>query len=266
MRKLAILLGPMLLTGPASAQVDAKREAAPMPVVVDPVVDAHLTAWQKRWKEIDNLTVAFELTREETLLRSKKTYSGNMVVMKPNMLRMRLENPNDPADYHAYLYDGKTTFINDGGRKAVTSLTLPPFRNPPDKEDKLQQWLNRWFSRVNITEAFSAMAVPSDVRRTYRIKLIKPEKPDKNYLYFELEPMRPHHPLFDKAMIAVYSPTVAEEFRSWVYLPAKVVLTKNNNESFETWTITQYRLNRADLTKDDFQYVDPGPDWQKPKK
>jgi len=91
----------------------------------DPKVVAHFKAWEAKMAGLENLYTTCEVTREEILLRKKKQYTGSVVVMKPNLARMRIVAANDPNDYEAYLCDGKSVFVYEGLRKVLTQHVIP---------------------------------------------------------------------------------------------------------------------------------------------
>jgi hypothetical protein len=84
------------------------------------------------------------------------------------------------------------------------------------------------------------------------------DPPDPNYLYVGCEPT---DRFAARLKLAIFSPT-GKESRPWAYLPAMIVATDENDDQVTTWTFSDYRLDRADITPADFVREDPPPGWR----
>jgi TIGR03009 family protein len=216
----------------------------------DPQVVAHLKAWEAKMAGLKVMYTQCEVTREETLLRKAKKYSGSVVCMKPNYARMRISSPTDTNDWEAYLSNGKNIYVYNGSRKELTWYDIPA-GNTGVGDNLLMEFMS------------GSLTADAALRR-FDMKLVQPATPDENYLFFEVKPrLTRDKQEFETMQLVLYSPTIKKELQPWTYLPRMVQLTKNNKELVETWNFTQPTLNDERYTVKDFQPVDPGKDWQK---
>ena len=71
-----------------------------------------------------------QLVRRNTVQKREKNYTGNVMCLKPNLARMRIEGrpapgqKADPNEYEAYISTGKAVYQYDGLAKEVTEIKL----------------------------------------------------------------------------------------------------------------------------------------------
>jgi TIGR03009 family protein len=236
---------------PGSGQGTVTPVALQAPAAPDPKVVAHFKAWETKMAGLQNLYTTCEVTREEAILRKKKQFTGSVVVMKPNLARMRIEAANDPKDYEAYLCDGKSIYVYDGSKKVVTQHVIPAGAVGGGGDNLLMDFMS---GKLTADDAF----------RRFDIKLLTPAKPDPNYIFFEIKPRFPRDKQdFETLKLVLFSPELPKELQYLAYLPRMIVTASTNNERIETWSFTNPQPDVQGYTKEHFKPVDPGKDWQK---
>ena len=96
-------------------------------------LDYHLDEWEKA-SAVENVRAGVDLKRTTGLLAKKTTeYKGVVLCMKPNFVRLRLEDAKEPKDYEAYISDGKRLYVYDGLAKTVTETALTSRLNSRDE-------------------------------------------------------------------------------------------------------------------------------------
>jgi TIGR03009 family protein len=73
-------------------------------------LDAHLAAWEKKTKSLENFHSQFQLNIKDAVFKRERSYSGTMLVMKPNLARMRREDLANPRDYEAWIWNEKAAY------------------------------------------------------------------------------------------------------------------------------------------------------------
>jgi TIGR03009 family protein len=220
------------------------------PAAPDPQVVAHLKAWEAKMAGLQNLYTKCEVTREEAILKKKKTLTGEVVCMKPNFARMRIDSTIDPKDWEAYVCDGKVIYAFDGLGKVIKRYKIPAGNNGAG--DNL------------LMEFMSGSLTADGALRRFDVKILAPNPPQPDYLFFEIKPRQVRDKQeFEVLKLVLFSPTIRKDLQQWAYLPRMVVMTKNNNEQIETWQFPEPRPDVPGYLPKHFQ-VDqlPGKDWK----
>ncbi|HEY2784277.1 MAG TPA: TIGR03009 domain-containing protein [Fimbriiglobus sp.] len=227
----------------------------PPAVPVDPMVLAHLKAWQAKMESLQNLYTTCELTKEDRVLKKSHKFSGSVICMKPNLARMRLDSATDPNDYSAWVCDGKAVYAYDGNKKILTQYNIPAGTNGIG--DNL------------LMEFMSGSLTANGALRRFDVTLISPEKPDPNYLFFQIKPkLAKDKQDFETLKLVLFSPTIKPDLQYLAYIPAMVQMATTNNEKVETWNFFDPAKSRfpqpnvKGLKLSDFKPVNPGRDWK----
>jgi TIGR03009 family protein len=228
--------------------VALQPQAPPNPIVV-----AHLKAWEKKMAGLQNLYATCEQKQEDRVLKKVKTYTGSVVCMKPNLARMSIALVNDPKDHIGYLCDGKAVYEYNGLEKKLTQYNIPP--GASGVGDNL------------LMEFMSGSLTADDVLRRFDIKILTPAKPDANYLYFEVKPrLAKDKQDFETLKLVFFSPELDPKLQYLSYLPAMVEIAGTNNERVLTWSfVADGKLpqpNVNGIKAAEFKPVNPGKDWQ----
>src|SRR5207237_271676 len=106
-----------------------------------------------------------------------------------------------------------------------------------------------------LLEFMSGAMTAADVAQRFEMKLVKE---DQFYIYLEVKPTLPKDQQeFDSLILVLFNAGV----KGLDYLPAKVRMTRGNNQEVEEWTFKQPMPNAAGIKKEDFKYVEPPKEW-----
>ncbi len=213
--------------------------AAPLPAALE----AHLKAWEAKSVSIVNMYTECEMVRKNLILRKEATFTGSIVCMKPSLARMKLENKADKADYLAYICDGTSVYEYSGRDKAVTQHKIPP-GGKNNVGDNL------------LIEFMSGKMTADDVKSRFDIKLVKEEE---FYVHLQIGPKQERDKQeFESMLLVLFS----EKAKDMAYLPAVVVMQKNNAQELDQWTFKKPMSNVQGIKQADFSYQPPPKDWQ----
>jgi TIGR03009 family protein len=212
---------------------------APHEKVEETVLDRHLAAWAEKTSGITNLRAAITLKRTEAVFKKDTNYRGVVLWMKPNFVRLRLDNSDDPTktDYEAYIHDGKAVYVYNGAQKTITQIDLPP-------KGLLQRLLTD-----NPTLDFLTGMKAKDAKERFDITLFKT---DEHYIYFDIKPrLSKDRQEFERLRVALYGPDTATA--KFAYLPAQLYVLKPNGDS-ESWTFTNPQVDIESVDEKAFQF------------
>jgi TIGR03009 family protein len=213
---------------------------APAPHLAPELV-AHLTAWEKVMQGASNFYCK-DVTKVHKNLITKKemTEAGEIMCLKPNMARMRMEKKPapgqkaDPNEYIAYICTGQEVYEYNGAEKVVTVYKL----NNGGVGDNL------------ILEFISGSLKAADVARRFDLKLLKQ---DEHYVFLEIKPRLPRDQAeFETMILVLFKPNLPQA-PHLAYLPRTVVMRKRDQE--ETWDFPQPTVGAQGITKDHFKFV-----------
>lgn len=204
----------------------------------------HLLAWEKRTVALQTLYTTCEREVKNAVTQKTATYSGAIRCMKPNLAYLRIDNAVKKDDFAAYICDGKNVYEYSGADKTMKQHPIPA-GGKGNVGDNL------------LLEFMSGAMTAADIAQRFQLKLIQE---DKNYVYLDVKPtIAKDQQEFDSLVLVLFNAGV----NGWDYLPAKVRMTRNNNQEIEEWTFKQPMPNAAGIKKEDFKYVEPPKDWQK---
>jgi TIGR03009 family protein len=209
----------------------------------DPALMAHLTAWERVMQAATNFYCKdVTLVRKNLALKREAAYTGEIMCLKPNMARMRIEKkpaPDqrpDPNDYTAYICTGKEVYEYDGMAKVVTEYKLH----------------NGGVGDNLLLEFMSGALKADDVVQRFDLKLVKQ---DANYLYLEIKPRLPRDKTeFDAMILVLFQPNLPNLERL-AYLPRTVVIRKGNGQEEETWGFPNPAVSVPGISVDHFKFV-----------
>jgi TIGR03009 family protein len=216
----------------------------------DPKLVAHLMAWEKRMKELDNLMCDVDKTEQDNVLKREMKKVGKIFVMKPNYAWMRLDRapgmPADPNDFQTWISDGKSIYEYMGRTKEMVEFKLSP---------------NGGIQGNLLFEFMSGSITTAGALRRFDMKLLGQ---DTNYVHIEIKPTLPNDRTeFETMVLTFVSPEIAPQFQHLRYLPASVRMNKNGNRESEIWQFTRNaQVNLKNLTADQFRKQTPPADWK----
>lgn len=224
-------------TVPAAAQ-------APL----DPALVAHLQAWERVMAGTTNFYTECGLTRKNLIRKQETRYTGSIMCLKPNLARMRLDEKPDPGEkpdpngYTAYISTGRAVYEYDGLQKKVTEYLLP----------------NGGVGDNLLLTFISGTMRANDIARRFDLKLTKE---DQHYVYLDVFPRETRDKAeFEKLTLVLFGRNVPNPAAA--YLPAMVVMRRNNGQEEEVWEFTRPRVNVEGIKPTDFQFVPPPKDWK----
>lgn len=219
--------------------------AAVGPAALPPALVNHLNAWEARHKQVQNLYTDCELVKRDLLTRKEKVLTGKIMCMKPNLAWLKIEAKGNPADFEAYICDGKSVFAYEAGTKTVTEHRIPK-ANPTSVGDNL------------LLEFMSGAMSADDVTKRFDLALVKEEE---FYVHIRVKPRLPRDlQEFESLTLVLHGPKTAG--MGLDYLPKVVILRGNNGQTEEQWTFVKPMANVAELRKEHFQYAKPPQGWQ----
>jgi TIGR03009 family protein len=243
MRPVGIAVAATLLAVLAArAQPPAAPPAAPgVPPApaADPRVDAHLLGWQKTMGGVSNFHAKFELDRTDSVFKKKRSYTGSVLCMKPNLARLRIDSTTDKNDYEAYICNGKSIYEYNGLQKTITEFKLSTA--PGAGADNL------------MLDFLSGMTADAAKKR-FQIAVFNE---DPNYVYLDIKPvLAKDRQEFEQVRFALFGPRVQAPFTP--YLPAQVFVQKPNGDQ-EMWKFSGQQTNVPGVDAKAFEFVNiPG--------
>jgi TIGR03009 family protein len=221
----------------------APAAAQPAPPIAPEMV-AHLAAWEKVMQGATNFYCKdVSVVRKNLVLKKESAYSGEIMCLKPNMARMRLQRTPaggqkaDPNDYTAYICTGQEVYEYDGQAKVVTEYKL---RNGGVGDNLLLEFM-------------SGSLKTRDVLERFELKHLQPNAP--NYIYLEIKPRLPRDKAeFETMILVLFQPNIPKA-EAQAYLPRTVVIRKNNGQEEETWDFPMPAVSVPGVTKDHFKFI-----------
>ena len=218
--------------GPADPPPATAEEAA---------LAGHLAAWEKKKASVTSLRAGVALKRTDAVFKKDTSFTGAVLLKKPNFAALRLENAGDPtkAGYEAYRCDGKAIYAYNGGQKTITEVALPP------------QWPFRWLGAgTNPVLALLTGVTTPALKERFDIRLFKA---DAHYIYLDFKPRRDEDGReFRHLRLALFGP--GEATAKLAYLPAQVYILKPGGDA-EVWTFTDPQVDAPDIDEQAFQFV-----------
>lgn len=218
------------------------------------VLDAHLANWEQATAKATSYSGKFELIRTAFPLHRQHKYSGTLLLMKPKLFRICIQNMKDREDFEAYIFDGKSLYNYDWKSKTVTELPVGVELFPGFKMKLLEQ--------TPVLDLFLNLKT-SEVKKRYHIKQFHGDFP--NDVYLDIKPtLAKDKQEFEQLRIALHGPHVKEPLIP--YMPAALWLLKPNGDT-EHWRFHDQEVNvKLDgkvLGTQHFQYEVPkGEGWK----
>jgi TIGR03009 family protein len=194
-------------------------------------LDAHLAGWERAIAGVKSLRCDLTLTRKD--FGGESSYTGSLLAMRPNYLRLRLDSRADPKDYEAFIGDGKSLFAYNGLQRTVA-------------EHKPDSWFFSILSRNILIDLLRGMTVRA-LKARFEVHLFKE---DANYLYLEIKPLHENEKQDLRLLrVALYQPTHSE----LAYLPAQVYLLRPSGDT-EQWKLSNLTTNLLAISEVSFQF------------
>jgi TIGR03009 family protein len=183
------------------------------------------------------------LTRKEPVFNKERTYSGQVLCMKPNFAILRLDNLANKDDYEAYVCNGQAIYEYNGLQKTVTEWKLNPNPGAGGGDNLMLDFLSGMKSAA--------------AKQRFQITLFKE---DAHYVYLDIKPLLPKdRQEFEQARFALFGPNTP-----FPYLPAQMYLAKPSGDT-EVWKFTNPQTNIPGVEPKHFQYKPvPGFELKKP--
>lgn len=211
---------------------------------VDPKLLAHLNAWEQVMGSMSNFRADFDLTRTEATFGKKTELFGQVLCMKPNLARLRLDDKLNKAAFEAFICNGKAVYHYVGSDKQVVVYPIPQNGAAGGGDNLMLDFLSGMKANVALAR--------------FDISLYKE---DKYYVYLMIKPKLPRDKQeFEEVRFAVYGPELPPTDKHKLYLPAMVWLKKPNGDT-EMWTFKSPQTNLVGVAAKDFEFVQPPKDW-----
>ncbi|HET6573929.1 MAG TPA: TIGR03009 domain-containing protein [Fimbriiglobus sp.] len=231
---------PIATSQPGGAHLPAPGAAAPAPQPA-PELLAHLTGWEKVMQAASSFYCNGVTKVHKNRITRKETIEvGEIMCLKPNMARMRMEakpapgQKADPNAYMAYICTGQEVYEYDGNAKVITVYKLA----------------NGGVGDNLILEFISGSLKAADVVKRFDLKLLKQ---DDNYVYLEIKPRLPRDQAEFESMILVLFKPNLPQFPHLAYLPRTVEMRKR--DQVETWDFPQPTVVAKGITREHFKFV-----------
>jgi TIGR03009 family protein len=239
MPRARLILAAVFAAAPALAQ-------APPAPQVDPKAAPYLAGWEQVMVGAASFSCkSVELVRQNAVLRTEKTYTGEVACLKPGMAYLKLvRKPTpgakpDPNDFTVYVSTGQAIYEYDGTARLVTELK-------PAAAGKNNLLLDLLAGAIR----------PGDVGRRFDVKLVGE---DTTYVYLEFGARQPEDKAeFQTLTLALFKPGG----RVAAFLPAQVRVLKPNGQEIEDWKFTDPKVNDDGLKAANFFFVQPPPGWK----
>lgn len=216
----------------------------------DPKLVAHLVAWEKRMKEIENVVCDIDKTEKDNVLKREMKKVGKIYVMKPNLAWMRLDRapsmPPDATDFETWISDGKSIYQYEGRVKKMTEFQLAG---------------NGGLQGNLLFEFMSGSMTAQAALKRFDMSLLGE---DANYVHMQIKPININDKSeFEVMTISFVSPAIAASFQHLRYLPAAVSMSRNNNKESEIWQFTRNaQVNVKEIQPAMFRKQPIPPDWK----
>src|SRR6185312_4628137 len=109
----------------AAASLAALCFAAMPPAEI--VLNAHLANWEKATAKANSYSGKFTMTRTTVPFGKDHIYEGRLLLMKPNLFRISIQEVHQRDTYQAFICDGKSIFIYNWSTKTATVFPLSDF-------------------------------------------------------------------------------------------------------------------------------------------
>jgi TIGR03009 family protein len=216
---------------------------------------AHLAGWEKVMQGADNFYCK-DVTKvhKNRITKRTTTETGEVLCLKPNMARLRLEKKADPNDYIAYICTGRAVYEYDGAAKIVTEYGLA---GGEGNDNLIFNFLARAFVVENrVFDPLSGILKADGAAGRFEIKLARQ---DKNYIYLDLMPRLPRDKAaFQSITLVLYQPT----HRKQAYLPTHIRIVGVNGDQLDDWRFTDPAVNVKEIEPDTFEYAEPPVGWK----
>jgi TIGR03009 family protein len=231
----------------------ATISAGPATVVtapgLDPRLAGHLTAWQTRERQVTSVFAEGEMVRKNTLTRREDASSATVMRMKPDRLWVQVRRTVHPADFEAYISDGKSLFCYHSAVKSVME-----FRTPMAVTDTFP-----------VLDFLSGQMTADRLARRFDLKLAREEE---SYVQIQVMPRTPKDAQrFESMLLVLYTPAAARKLGAdLAYLPKRLRVVRLNGQDMEEWTFAdRQKVNNSGVTADCFQFQEPPEGWKKRK-
>jgi TIGR03009 family protein len=226
-----------LVAAPVAAPVAAQQWS--------PQLTAHIDAWEAKNKTINSFYTDAECVRTNTIKQKDQVYDAVIMCMKPNLARMGLTNRANKADYMAWICDGTVVCEYDSLGMKMVQHSIPPGGKGGVGDNLLLEFM-------------SGLMTANDIKQRFAVSL---EKEDVNYVYLTILPQLQKDRLeFDKMTLVLYGPRIARP--GWEYLPAVVLMSKNDGQETEKWTFKEPKINNPGIKKEQFVPTAPPKNWK----
>jgi TIGR03009 family protein len=209
--------------------------APPAAPTADPVLDGHLENWSKTLAKASNFSAKFDLARTESTFKKQRDYTGQVLIMKPNLARISIGSVADKGDFEAYICNGKSLFEYNWKAKSITEIPIAQGQGD------------------NLMVDFLGGMTAAAAKKRFHIKQFNPT--DKNYVYFDIKPTLPKDQQeFEHIRFALYAPTVQAPHKP--YMPAQMYMLKPSGDT-EMWVFKDQAVDVPGIAEKHFQYEAP---------
>jgi TIGR03009 family protein len=236
---------------PPEPQAPAPKPKPAAAPPIDPAIAAHLAAWEKASAGTTNVRADFTLKKKGPAFEGERVFNGSVLFMSPRFFRMRMDDQDNPADYEAYICDGKSVYAYSGLNRTVIEFPLPKLAGPPALGGGLASRLlirvtGMWDQPPLL---FVNRVMARALQDRFEVRLFKE---DRFYVYLEFLPRTAAEKAeFEKVRVALILPTAGPLYEP--YAPAEVWVRKPNGDE-ETWRVIGVKRNLPGVEEKMFVY------------
>ena len=230
-------------------------------------------AWEKALSNVANLRFEFTRTTTDPVFKKERTWTGKLLFKKPNSWVCRIDSDEDPTktEFGMSICDGKSLFVYEGQLKTVLEYRITKdgsvdLLNAEQKDRIAEAKANvtdpvekaAWKKWEHVFKSFAENTIPKlpeiiyggslkNLKQRFIITLLKE---DDNYYYLNLKPKADEDKaVYEGINMGLFAPKSPHPF-----LTAKILILRTNGET-ETWNMTKFETNIADIGEDHFRYV-----------
>jgi len=235
----------------AAASLAALCFAAMPPAEI--VLNAHLANWEKATAKANSYSGKFTMTRTTVPFGKDHIYEGRLLLMKPNLFRISIQEVHQRDTYQAFICDGKSIFIYNWSTKTATVFPLSDFEILPGIKRTLETPV------LDLFMSFTA----ADAKKRFCIEQFKGN--DNNSVYLDIKPsLAKNKKAFERLRVELYGHNIEPPLTP--YLPARMWIELPNGDR-EYWSFDDQQLdpraNGKAIEPEVFQFEEPkGKGWK----
>ena len=232
----AVILLALPAVSPAQAPPAAPAAVARPPA--DPVLVAHLRAWQQVMGQAKTFYAECTKVQRNTNRKTEEVYKGQIACMKPGLARVRMEQQPppgerpDPNACETYICTAQAVYLYSTSDRLLTEFRFVPGQPP----------------RNLLLEVMSGGLTAQAALDRFDMKVLQE---DQYFVWIKIDPRLPDDMAdFATMQLVLSKPNPGAPG----YLPRKIVITKDHlNQDIEEWSFPNPAIDNMSVTLDWFK-------------